>query len=190
MSSRPSLILIRALRTPTARVQVRLLATKPPPAPLDPHPFLSQLNNPRPSSSGSRLAGDPHVGPFPLPPGSSERDAGIRAAERSWRQLGTGQKGARGGPLFSGTREADWGSLSSRTSSDADVFFACGSCWRVSRAACAPWTRADSPLIPAALPPPSFVRSRRWRPQVCELTMLCRLNRYRAMGHQLPHPDL
>ncbi|KAL8279336.1 hypothetical protein RQP46_008373 [Phenoliferia psychrophenolica] len=80
------------LASATLRQSTRAYATTPKP-PVSDHPYLSQLE--RDTPSGSRLAGDDHVGPFPLPPGgggSSQREDRLRAAEKGWRQLRAKEK--------------------------------------------------------------------------------------------------
>lgn len=84
---------MRFLRPQLLRGARRTLATKVPPPPVDPHPFISQINN---SSGGSGRASS--AGPFPIGSigslgGNLDRDAQVQAAGRKWKQLKTAEKG-------------------------------------------------------------------------------------------------
>lgn len=76
---------ILSLSAAMSRLAVRLarsLATKAGPSatPVDPHPFLSQIN----------VGGGAHAGPFPI--GRLDRDTTTRRAEKEWRQMKSSEK--------------------------------------------------------------------------------------------------
>ena len=80
---------MRILRPQLLSNARRTLATKAPPPPVDPHPFISQINN---SSGRGTTTG---AGPFPIGSigGNLDRDAQVKAAGRKWQQLKTSEKG-------------------------------------------------------------------------------------------------